>query len=167
MSQYLNVGFIASLLVIILKNQFLLEKDTDTIWIAMDTHTSQEVVVCCFLEQPLKSGRSSGVNALLLILLMTWWLDFAFTMEVFLLSIWTISIKRGPMITGCFWIIFNLKYFLFSEGYLDNNTPVSFHKHWNCDPLQIYANWFGIDDMKWWATRAHDFNDQEFKHEEL
>lgn len=52
----------------------------------------------------------------------------------------------------------------YSEGYLDNNTPVSFHKHWNCDPLQIYANWFGLDDTKWWATRAHDY---EFKHQEL
>lgn len=45
---------------------------------------------------------------------------------------------------------------IFSEGYLDNNTPLSFHKHWNNDPLQVYANWFGLDDTQWWSTQAHD-----------
>lgn len=44
----------------------------------------------------------------------------------------------------------------YSEGYLDNNTPLSFHKHWNNDPLQVYANWFGLDDTQWWSTQAHD-----------
>jgi len=27
----------------------------------------------------------------------------------------------------------------YSEGYLSRQIPVSFHKHWNCDPRQIYT----------------------------
>ena len=44
----------------------------------------------------------------------------------------------------------------YSEGYLDNNTPLSFHKHYGLDPIQVYANWFGLDDQQWWSTQAHD-----------
>lgn len=47
----------------------------------------------------------------------------------------------------------------YSEGYLDNNTPLSFHKHWQNQPIQVYANWFGLDDTKWWSTSAHDHPD--------
>ena len=47
----------------------------------------------------------------------------------------------------------------FSEGYLDNNTPFSFHKHYDNDPIQVYGNWFGLDDQRWWSTKAHDHPD--------
>ena len=48
---------------------------------------------------------------------------------------------------------------VFSEGYLDNNTPFSFHKHYDNDPIQVYGLWFGLDDQKWWSTKAHDHPD--------
>merc|ERR1719270_3004038 len=47
----------------------------------------------------------------------------------------------------------------YSEGYLDNNTPFSFHKHYDNDPIQVYGNWFGLDDQRWWSTKAHDHPD--------
>ncbi|KAK2171440.1 hypothetical protein NP493_1065g01034 [Ridgeia piscesae] len=34
----------------------------------------------------------------------------------------------------------------YSPGYLSSQLPVSFHKHWNCDPYKEYAQWLAADD---------------------
>lgn len=30
----------------------------------------------------------------------------------------------------------------YAEGYLSNQTPISFHKHWEVDPIKVYRTWF-------------------------
>ncbi|KAI0216568.1 Beta-1,3-glucosyltransferase [Lamellibrachia satsuma] len=34
----------------------------------------------------------------------------------------------------------------YAPGYLSSQLPVSFHKHWNCDPLKEYTQWLAADD---------------------
>jgi len=34
----------------------------------------------------------------------------------------------------------------YSDGYLSNQKPISFHKHWEVDPLKVYKVWFEEDD---------------------
>ncbi|XP_072047911.1 beta-1,3-glucosyltransferase-like [Amphiura filiformis] len=55
----------------------------------------------------------------------------------------------------------------YSEGFLQHQTPVSFHKHWNNDPIQVYQDWFMKDDMQLFATKEqadytkeHDLKDE-------
>ncbi|XP_077996496.1 beta-1,3-glucosyltransferase-like [Glandiceps talaboti] len=33
-------------------------------------------------------------------------------------------------------------------AFLQHQTPVSFHKHWNNDPYKVYEDWFAVDDIK-------------------
>ena len=35
----------------------------------------------------------------------------------------------------------------YAPGYLSSQLPVSFHKHWNCDPYKEYAQWLAADDQ--------------------
>lgn len=34
----------------------------------------------------------------------------------------------------------------YADGYLGNQTPVSFHKHWMVDPIKVYKAWFAKAD---------------------
>ena len=34
----------------------------------------------------------------------------------------------------------------YADGYLANQTPISFHKHWMVDPLKVYDDWFAEAD---------------------
>ncbi|XP_076824784.1 beta-1,3-glucosyltransferase-like [Clavelina lepadiformis] len=34
----------------------------------------------------------------------------------------------------------------YSDGYRGNLKPVSFHKHWEVDPMKVYQEWFADDD---------------------
>ena len=34
----------------------------------------------------------------------------------------------------------------YAEGYLANQTPISFHKHWMIDPIKVYNDWFAKAD---------------------
>jgi UDP-glucose:O-linked fucose beta-1,3-glucosyltransferase len=41
----------------------------------------------------------------------------------------------------------------YSEQYLKNYIPVSFHRHWMIDPYHVYAHWLKDADTK---TETHD-----------
>ncbi|XP_002731684.1 beta-1,3-glucosyltransferase-like [Saccoglossus kowalevskii] len=36
----------------------------------------------------------------------------------------------------------------YCKSFLQHQTPVSFHKHWNNDPYKVYEDWFSVDDEK-------------------
>ncbi|XP_071944108.1 beta-1,3-glucosyltransferase-like [Antedon mediterranea] len=36
----------------------------------------------------------------------------------------------------------------YSKGFLGHQTPISFHKHWNNKPVQVYQDWFGKADSE-------------------
>uniref|UniRef100_A0A8C4NJW4 Beta 3-glucosyltransferase a n=1 Tax=Eptatretus burgeri TaxID=7764 RepID=A0A8C4NJW4_EPTBU len=35
----------------------------------------------------------------------------------------------------------------YAKGYLAHQIPISFHKHWNTQPLRVYCEWLFADDM--------------------
>lgn len=36
----------------------------------------------------------------------------------------------------------------YAKGYLGNQTPISFHKHWEVDPMEVYRTWFEKADSE-------------------
>ncbi|CAH1957710.1 unnamed protein product [Acanthoscelides obtectus] len=44
----------------------------------------------------------------------------------------------------------------YTSDYLAVPKPLSFHKHWNADPLQIYNTWFQKDDVSFSKMEIHD-----------
>lgn len=41
----------------------------------------------------------------------------------------------------------------YADGYLANQTPISFHKHWMLDPLKVYKDWFAEADISVFGDR--------------
>ncbi|XP_053375041.1 beta-1,3-glucosyltransferase-like [Mercenaria mercenaria] len=54
----------------------------------------------------------------------------------------------------------------YSEGYLSRHIPVSFHKHWNCDPIKIY-NMLKSYDIKPQKPKQDSTSQSCHNHEEL
>ncbi|XP_053374894.1 beta-1,3-glucosyltransferase-like [Mercenaria mercenaria] len=54
----------------------------------------------------------------------------------------------------------------YSEGYLSRHIPVSFHKHWNCDPIKIY-NMLKSYDLKPQKPKQDSTSQSCHNHEEL
>lgn len=48
----------------------------------------------------------------------------------------------------------------YAPGYLLNEEPISFHKHWLINPVKIYEEWFMKEDTEF-------FNNYSKKHVEL
>nr|CAB3224849.1 beta-1,3-glucosyltransferase-like [Phallusia mammillata] len=40
----------------------------------------------------------------------------------------------------------------YADGYLGNQEPISFHKHWEVDPYEVYADWFAQEDKAMFAA---------------
>ncbi|OCT96032.1 hypothetical protein XELAEV_180137242mg, partial [Xenopus laevis] len=36
----------------------------------------------------------------------------------------------------------------YAKDYLAHQIPVSFHKHWNIDPIKVYYKWLAQDEEK-------------------
>ncbi|XP_071481374.1 beta-1,3-glucosyltransferase-like [Diadema antillarum] len=43
----------------------------------------------------------------------------------------------------------------YAKGLLSHQTPVSFHKHWNVDPVRVYGDWFRQSDEQS-RNESHD-----------
>jgi len=51
----------------------------------------------------------------------------------------------------------------YSAGFLGNQQPISFHKHWQTDPIKVYHTWFLQADKK--AFPDVQFEDKTVKDE--
>ncbi|XP_033116105.1 beta-1,3-glucosyltransferase-like [Anneissia japonica] len=54
----------------------------------------------------------------------------------------------------------------YAKDFLAHQTPISFHKHWNNDPIKVYKQWFSEEDshLKIWTKQ---FDNRTNKREEL
>nr|XP_009861006.1 beta-1,3-glucosyltransferase-like [Ciona intestinalis] len=41
----------------------------------------------------------------------------------------------------------------YSDGYLSNQQPISFHKHWEINAYDVYNEWFADDDKEMYGTK--------------
>uniref|UniRef100_A0A4W3K529 Beta 3-glucosyltransferase a n=1 Tax=Callorhinchus milii TaxID=7868 RepID=A0A4W3K529_CALMI len=50
----------------------------------------------------------------------------------------------------------------YPKDYLAHQIPISFHKHWNIDPVEVYSSWLGNEDdlisdqMNWKQTQSRE-----------
>ncbi|CAH1801167.1 unnamed protein product [Owenia fusiformis] len=51
----------------------------------------------------------------------------------------------------------------YSEGYLSWQSPISFHKHWNNDPIKVYDTWFKEADLEDIDGKEYNDNAQQNK----
>ena len=53
----------------------------------------------------------------------------------------------------------------YAKGFLGNQRPISFHKHWMNDPVKVYKEWFANADMM--AFEPHNIVEEEAPAEEV